>query len=369
MWLAKLLYAALAAVALLFSILYLPEFSVCLLMTVLLIPICLFGLSWWEKRHLHLTLDAAPAPIPPNTTLLCTVHLHNRSRLPISMISIQIRVTHTITKETIFLEQQVNLSGKGHVRLLFSAKPEHCGHLTFHLSRVRIFDWLRLFSRRLAVDCVRDAVILPQIPVLPVPDLPQKPMEGEKVLIKTPEPEEFLGVREYRDGDRMRSIHWKLSSKFDDPVVREYGKSIVPPVTIAMVYALDSQTQDFAAQVDAMFEAITTLTSVLCQIGKTIHLTFFSEQGTMQFTLHLAKELTAPLCELSASLPSDTLTQCRDHAQQTMPDYCIVQENHCMMLLVRHSNGKATHLPLVSGSTIKSILHLFDNEIPQGGAS
>ena len=64
MWLAKLLYAALAAVALLFSILYLPEFSVCLLMTVLLIPICLFGLSWWEKRHLHLTLDASASADP-----------------------------------------------------------------------------------------------------------------------------------------------------------------------------------------------------------------------------------------------------------------------------------------------------------------
>jgi uncharacterized protein (DUF58 family) len=35
---------------------------------------------------------------------------------------------------------------------------------------------------------------------------------------------EFLGVREYREGDSLRKIHWKLWARRGEPVVREYSQ-------------------------------------------------------------------------------------------------------------------------------------------------
>ncbi|MFQ9093834.1 MAG: DUF58 domain-containing protein [Ruminococcus sp.] len=66
------------------------------------------------------------------------------------------------------------------------------------------------------------------------------------VMQPTTEPEEFLGVRDYRSGDRMRAIHWKLSSRFPEPVVREYGIPQKAPVAVGFLYALPDGMQDLA---------------------------------------------------------------------------------------------------------------------------
>ncbi len=40
------------------------------------------------------------------------------------------------------------------------------------------------------------------------------------------DPSETFAIREYRPGDRIRQVHWKLSEKFDELMVRDYGLPI-----------------------------------------------------------------------------------------------------------------------------------------------
>lgn len=51
------------------------------------------------------------------------------------------------------------------------------------------------------------------------------------------DPSEMFEIREYREKDKLQSIHWKLSAKMDDLMVRE--KSL--PVACAIVVFLDPQ--------------------------------------------------------------------------------------------------------------------------------
>ena len=41
-----------------------------------------------------------------------------------------------------------------------------------------------------------------------------------------------MSLRDYRPGDPLRSIHWKLSSKRDEPVVRETLEPIQPLIVV-----------------------------------------------------------------------------------------------------------------------------------------
>ncbi len=47
---------------------------------------------------------------------------------------------------------------------------------------------------------------------------------GVPLASQTGESLEFMGVREYRQGDSPRKIHWKLWARRGQPVVREYGQ-------------------------------------------------------------------------------------------------------------------------------------------------
>jgi len=49
---------------------------------------------------------------------------------------------------------------------------------------------------------------------------------------------EVFDVREFREGDRMQSIHWKLSAKSEELLVREDSQ----PLACPLVFFLDNQS-------------------------------------------------------------------------------------------------------------------------------
>jgi len=98
---------------------------------------------------------------------------------------------------------------------------EHCGGWEIRGEKVRVCDYLGLFSLPVRLDppC--------RIPVRPVP----VPLQAElRAGLRAPDrwvpkpgggPSENHEHRSYRPGDPMNQIHWKLSAKMDDYIVRE----------------------------------------------------------------------------------------------------------------------------------------------------
>lgn len=99
----------------------------------------------------------------------------------------------------------------------------HCGRLICRAERAWTCDLLGLFP--LPIPTGRPAAVL----ILP-PDMEQALPErllgggpGGGALLPRPGggPGEDYDLRDYRPGDPLRSVHWKLSSKRDELVVRE----------------------------------------------------------------------------------------------------------------------------------------------------
>ena len=99
----------------------------------------------------------------------------------------------------------------------------HCGRLTCRVERLRVVDGLGLFSLPVPRPQARSVLSLPHRLDLPLP--PALAGEEEAAGPLTPRPGggpgEDYDLRPYRPGDPVSAIHWKLSSKRDEPVVRE----------------------------------------------------------------------------------------------------------------------------------------------------
>ena len=102
---------------------------------------------------------------------------------------------------------------------------EHCGAVEVSLDSVECGDLFGLFCFRRPVRIKRICLIEP--PLFPLnSDLLEMDEllaeDGENISQrKCPDSFEPDGVREYRPGDRIQAIHWKLSSKTDQLLVRE----------------------------------------------------------------------------------------------------------------------------------------------------
>ena len=102
---------------------------------------------------------------------------------------------------------------------------ENCGTVIFRCRRVRICGMLDLFSAAGAPFDERMATIYPRGYSMEVAltkktaGAPQG--EGFMQNRKGSDPSEMFDVREYIPGDDIRSIHWKLSSKLDELILRQ----------------------------------------------------------------------------------------------------------------------------------------------------
>ena len=130
-------------------------------------------------------------------------------------------------------------------------RSPRCGKLSLQIDRLEITDPLGLFRKKTRLHAQASALILPEpfdIAIamrahdLPLPDSdeysPDRPGN---------DPSELFGIRDYREGDALKRIHWKLSEKYDRTVVRELSL----PVSHAVLLLLDNCPQTEIAPDDA----------------------------------------------------------------------------------------------------------------------
>lgn len=101
-----------------------------------------------------------------------------------------------------------------------------CGALRFWLHRPRVLDIAGLLAFPLHAPSPVMALARPAPPEKP-PVMPEAALDQSALPDHSsgrPGPgamREFTDIREYREGDPLRDIHWKLTAKFDKLMVRE----------------------------------------------------------------------------------------------------------------------------------------------------
>ena len=155
------------------------------------------------------------------------ITIHRKSRMPLGMTEAEIVYENIMydEKETevVFLEP----SEKQDMTYRFMEKMRDCGSVRITLAQMKCYDKLGLFCWKSKPEITREALVYPaQIRVnTQISGRPQTTVSGEMYdqTRKGQDVSEVFGLREYAEGDPLGSIHWKLSSKTDELVVREFG--------------------------------------------------------------------------------------------------------------------------------------------------
>ena len=85
--------------------------------------------------------------------------------------------------------------------------------------------------------------------------------QGERYSQRKPgdDPTELFALREYREGDRLSRIHWKLSQKMGKPLVKELGL----PIADHLFFLLD--LNGTGVEADTLLDAFATLSHFLAE--------------------------------------------------------------------------------------------------------
>ena len=215
-------YALLLAAALLFHLFDIGYLACFLLALALTLPVLGMLLSLPAMLRCRLELQAEPTGVERGGEAGWRLAAHGPVRLPLAQVTIRLRMENALTggKET----RRVTLTGPEEVRsAVLRADASHCGRLTCRVERARVCDCMGLFTLPLRPPAPASLLVLPQAGAPVPPDLPGEGSSPSGALAPRPGggPGEDYDLRPYRPGDPIRTVHWKLTSKRDELVVRE----------------------------------------------------------------------------------------------------------------------------------------------------
>ena len=215
----RILYAVLVGMAVLFQIFFRFYLSTFVLVLILVLPILslLLALPGWMGSMASAVPDASLVTVGGSARF--RIILYHFSFLPLIRPRVRLGWTNQLTGES--GESKLTLTARKPAELTVPAA--HCGRLVCRVEGAVCCDLLGLFPLPVRKGPERAVLILPVHLELEGKEELAAGENAGTVLRPRPGggPGEDYDLREYRVGDPLRSVHWKLSSKKDELVVRE----------------------------------------------------------------------------------------------------------------------------------------------------
>lgn len=240
-----------------YTALFLFYFFICLT-----IVTCIYGILIKDKVEIDI-MSQAIAKKRTNSSM--TIQLKNKSFLPLPYICctllIQNKLTNEITKE----EFTTSLFSYATKNISFQIYSEHCGKIDIKVKNIRVQDLFRLFKRNTTPNAGTEIVYMPTVVEGNVDDVYATREMAEAAIFfserKGDLQEEMIALKEYVPGDHVKQIHWKLSSKLDELMIKELAD--VREERIVLLLETSLNMEDSGEQINTIDQMMDTFASLL----------------------------------------------------------------------------------------------------------
>ena len=216
----RILYALVLIAALLGQLLDVGYLFHVIFYAALAFPLLGLAVSLPAMLGCRAVLETTAAQVSRGGKVSLTLRLDNRFHLPVARASDYLRISNRMTAQE-HRAKAVMRSLTPEEDRLWTLETDHCGAIECQVERLWVCDCLGLFALPVRRPKLFTLLVTP-IAEAPGPiELP----EGVGAAVPQPRSKTVIGeiyeLRDYRPGDSLRMIHWKMSAKRDELITRE----------------------------------------------------------------------------------------------------------------------------------------------------
>ena len=156
-----------------------------------------------------------------------TIKIHRSGKMPMGMIEAEIVYENIMYGEKRTEIVRLQSSEKQDMKYIHMMKMYDCGNVRVTLAGLKCYDKLGIFCWNRKCEQKLDTLVYPaQVRIsTELSGRAQTTVSGELYdqTRKGSDVSEVFGLRDYAEGDPLGSIHWKLSGKIDELVVRDFA--------------------------------------------------------------------------------------------------------------------------------------------------
>lgn len=183
------------------------------------------------SRFIQVTLDKGLYSTEKNSEIPILIQVKNKSKWLSVRCGFKINVVNNFTGEV--KKEIINHTVTRGVKETFSESflSSDCGEISVYLVEYYVYDWIGCLYLKKKTNDVKKIEILPETHLLmtEIQRTTREFIADSEVYSdseKGDDLSEIYQVREYVEGDPIHDIHWKLSAKTDNLLIKEHGKPL-----------------------------------------------------------------------------------------------------------------------------------------------
>lgn len=231
-----------------------------------------------------------PAHVGKKEEILLSIS--GRGRI-LGRVRLSLEIENSITKEKIVLSEAMDLGirGKGSREIILQDRWAGC--VAVKVKALKKEDLISLLAFNIAGESEGVTYIMPEYHRREVNketflsyDMESYLYSGER---KGEDSSETFDLRSYRQGDSPKAIHWKLTGKLRELIVREYGLPVDDKLLIIWNNRIKNENlRDFKAR-DGVLEVLFSLSAALLETGLS-HSAGWYDKGSKSFKIEEIKD-------------------------------------------------------------------------------
>lgn len=197
------------------------------------LPAASLGISFFLLRRLRVSRKQPNAVLKQAEGTL-SVGIHNNTFMPLGSVDLLINTDeHAIT---VLENQTVELNPFARRDLDISFQIEFRGQYVFGLAAVQLTDFTGLFKLSRYFDAAKTITCLPQVPNLSNFPLTMNLMTqaSSRFDIRDEDYSTISDIRQYMPTDSIKRVHWKLTAKRNEWLVKNFQSNALNLVSIIL---------------------------------------------------------------------------------------------------------------------------------------
>lgn len=333
-----------------FSMAYVGKLTHILLLIMLLYPVAAFVLAVIQLLLVGADFRADRAAIPKELSFDLFIRVHNLFIFP--AVPVELLCSLPDADVGLFFDKRlfVSLPPFGGADISVRCRYKFRGSFNATIKRIYVVDPLRIIRVSKKAEKTMQMIFMPRR--LNMEDIIFRSAVEQSFAqkqLRSTDKEDFSHVREYRDGDILQMVHWKLTAKQDELMIKQFDSVTDLRAAILCDY---NQSNDIAGMTRADMVIETALAFVKTALEKSIHSTvdigdlsskpseitdmgsfnkFFELMSVIPPDLHttdfcsmideLNKSSTAILVLITTEINNELIDRARDAAQQVTVFY------------------------------------------------
>ena len=180
------------------------------------------------SKSLRTNLERVPSMGETGKPIRAGITINNQNHIAALRYTLCLTLHNTLGSSKEKQRLTDTISGNREKTFWYEFSSEQAGTVQLSLNWIRVYDFLGIFGRK--IPCSQQTLIriLPQFDLMPL-EISKKTrdFQAESEIYSSErqgdDPSELYQVRPYRPMDSLKDIHWKLSAKEEELIIKERG--------------------------------------------------------------------------------------------------------------------------------------------------